>query len=320
MWKQHKEIMLARENTIINHIVMLATIFCCLTLVSMPVSTMAAEVLGKKPRHVWGGPSSVVNNQAITKMIWAPGIDDGYVPQGITVAEGSILVSSYKSTDPKVDRGPCRVFKVDAQTGECTSHFDLPEDCGHVGGLVYLGKNTLVVSDTRRLYKVDMNKAFKDGETKNALLGVVRLAGDLKGSFVDFDGTSIFIGSSEKDANKAKGFFLPVTVFEDHKGKTIREEIASRSFRIAAEAQGAAFNREGNLWMTFSSSKRGELQKVDPASGKVLAQYDMVIGIEDIGFDEDGKLWSVSEAGSLRWSKWSKTFPVVFRLDVTKLK
>ncbi|MGZ8473064.1 MAG: hypothetical protein ACXW4N_06055 [Candidatus Deferrimicrobiaceae bacterium] len=100
----------------------------------------------------------------------------------------------------------------------------------------------------------------------------------------------------------------------------MREDIASRSFPIAAEAQGAAFDRRGNLWMTFSSSKHGELQKVDPTSGKVLAQYDMVIGIEDIGFDEDGRLWSVSEAGSLRWSKWSKTFPVVFQMDVTKLK
>jgi hypothetical protein len=304
----------------INPTAMVATIICSLALAAMPVSSMAADVLGKKPRHVWGGPSSVVNNQSMTKMIWAPGIDDGYVPQGITVAGGSVLVSSYKSTDPKVDRGPCRVFRVDAQTGEYTGHFDLLEECGHAGGLVSLGKDILVVSDTRRLYKVDMNKAFQEGHAKNALLGVVKLAGDLKGSFVDFDGTSIFIGSFEKDASKARGFFLPVSVFEDHNGKTIKEDIASRSFPIAAEAQGAAFDRGGNLWMTFSSSKHGELQKVDPVSGKILAQYDMVIGIEDVGFDEDGRLWSVSEAGSLRWSKWSKTFPVVFQMEMTKLK
>ncbi len=304
----------------INHITKLATIICSLVLASMPVSTMAEDVLGKKPQHVWGGPSSVANNQTITKIIWAPGIDDGYVPQGITMAEGSLLVSSYKSTDSKVDRGPCRVFKVDVKTGEYTGSFDLPEDCGHVGGLVYLGKGSLVASDTRQLYKVDMNKAFQDGNTKNALLSVVKLAGDLKGSFIDFDGKSIMIGSSEKDASKAKGFFLPVSVFEEHNGKTIREDIASKNFPIAAEAQGAAFDKQGNLWMTFSSSKHGELQKVDPASGKVLAEYEMVIGIEDIGFDDEGRLWSVSEAGSLRWSKWSKTFPVVFQMDVTKLK
>jgi hypothetical protein len=304
----------------INHISKLRRIIYGLVLISMPVSTVAADVLGKKPRHVWGGPSSVVNNQAIAKMIWAPGIDDGYVPQGITAAEGSVLVSGYQSTNPKVDRGPCRVYKVDVRTGEYVGQFDLPEDCGHAGGLVYIGKGVLIASDTRRLYKIDVNRAFQDGHTKNAVVGIVRLAGELKGSFIDFDGTSIFVGSSEKDASKAKGFFLPASIFEAYNGKTIKEDIASKNFPIAAEAQGAAFDKQGNLWMTFSSSKYGQIQKVDLNSGKVLAQYEMVIGIEDIGFDEDGRLWSVSEAGSLRWSKWSKTFPVVFQIDVTKLK
>ena len=190
-----------------NHFVKSAVIIISFfVLACMSAASMAAEVLGKKPRHVWGGPSSVVNDHAITKAIWAPGIDDGYVPQGITVADASILLSSYQSTNPKVDRGPCRVFRVDAKTGDYIGQFDLPEDCGHAGGLVHIGKGILVVSDTRRLYKIDMNKAFQDGDTKNALLAVVRLAGDLKGSFVDFDGTSIFVGSSEKDAGKAKGF------------------------------------------------------------------------------------------------------------------
>jgi hypothetical protein len=303
-----------------KHTVKLGMIIVSLVVAAMPFSTMAADVLGKKPQHVWGGPSSVVNGQAILKMIWAPAIDDGYVPQGITMAEGSVLLSSYNSTDPKVDRGPCRVFMVDVRTGESTAYFDLPDDFGHVGGLVYLGKGILVVSDTRLLYKIDMNKAFKDGNTQNALLSVIKLAGELKGSFIDFDGTSLIIGSSEKDATKAKAFFLPLSIFEKHNGKTIREEVATRSFSIAAEAQGAAFDKAGNLWMSFSSSKHGELQRVDPESGKVLSQYDMVIGIEDIGFDEDGKLWSVSEAGSRRWSKWKTTFPIIFQMDVTKLK
>lgn len=279
-----------------------------------------ADVLGKKPRHVQNGPSSVVNNQAMTTMIWAPGIDDGYVPQGLTVAEGVVLISSYKSTDPDIGHGPCRVFRVDPKTGEYTGQFDLPEDCGHAGGLVYIGNNILVVADTRQLYKIDMNQAFQDSNTKKALLAVVKLEGNLKGSFVDFDGTSLFVGSSEKDASKANGFFLPLSVFETHNGKTINEDIASKSYSIAAIAQGAAFDQQGNLWMTFSNSKQGELQKVNPNSGEVLAQYEMVIGIEDLGFDPNGRLWSVSEAGSLRWSNWSETFPIVFQMDVTKLK
>lgn len=293
--------------------------FCFLVLAAAMSPAGALDVLGNKPLHVSGSQGSIVNDQAVEKAVWAPGIDDGYVPQGLTVADGYVLLSGYQSTDPKVDKGPCRVFRIDAMTGGFAGQFDLPEDCGHAGGLVYIGKGNLVVSDTRRLYMIDMKKAFQGGDISKTLRSFVKLGGGLKGSLIDFDGKSIFIGSSEKDSAKAKGFFLPLSIFETHDGKTVREDIALRSFPIGAEAQGAAFDLLGNLWMTFSSSKYGRLKRLDPETGKVLAEYDMVIGIEDIGFDGDGKLWSVSEAGSLRWSRWSVTFPVLFRIDVKKL-
>lgn len=299
--------------------VVLSVAFASVSLAA-PHSSEAAELLGTKPAHLWGGPSTPPNNQAISTMIWAPGIDAGYVPQGVASAGGSILVSAYRSTDPKTDKGPCRVFRVDARTGASSGHFDLPDDCGHAGGAVSLGNGVLVVSDTRRLYKVDTNRAFRDGDTRSALLGSVKLSGALKGSFVGSDGKSLFIGSSEKEADKANGFFLPLSVFETHNGKTIAEDMASKRFPIAPRAQGAAFDRAGNLWLTASSSKFGELLKMDADSGAVLARYNMVIGIEDLSFDEDGQLWSVSEAGSVRWSKWSASFPVVFRIDTSKLK
>ena len=282
--------------------------------------TNALEVLGTKPAHVLGGPSAVPNEQAISRMIWAPGIDDGYVPQGIALAEGAVLMSGYKSTDTKIDKGPCRVYKVDPQTGQTSGQFDLPEDCGHAGGLAYIGKGILIAADSRRLYKIDMNMAFRDGHTKNALLGTIKLGGEVKGSFVDFDGTSIFVGSYEKEERNARGFFLPLSLFETHAGKTVREDAAIRELKIAADAQGAAFDKAGNLWLTTSGSRHGSLRKIDAKSGQLLGQYEMVIGIEDIGFDDQGRLWSVSEAGSLRWSKWTKTFPVLFALDVGKLK
>lgn len=47
--------------------------------------------------------------------------------------------------------------------------------------LVYVGKGVVIAGDTRRLYKIDMNKAFQDGDTDNAVLGVVKLGGALKG-------------------------------------------------------------------------------------------------------------------------------------------
>lgn len=53
---------------------------------------------------------------------------------------------------------------------------------------------------------------------------------------------------------------------------------------------------------------------------QVDSLYDVAIGIEDLSFDQEGSLWSVSEAGSRRWAKWSQTFPVIFRIDVAQLK
>ena len=286
----------------------------------LPLTASAVEVLGKKPSHIRGGPSAVANDQAITKMIWAPGIDDGYVPQGMTWADGAVYLSAYRSTDTKVDKGPCRIFKVDPESGNTLGQFDLPADCGHAGGLAYAGNGLLIAADTRRLYKIDMAAAFAPGSSSNPVNATVSLSGELKGSFVDFDGDSVFIGSYEKDATKAKGHFLPLTVFDTHNGKTVNETAASRSIALPPEAQGAAFDKAGNLWISASGSRFGQLSRLDSKTGQTLLSFEMVIGMEDIAFDDEGRLWSVSEAGSLRWQKWSKTFPVLFRVDPGKLK
>lgn len=114
---------------------------------------------------------------------------------------------------------------------------------------------------------------------------------------------------------------FPLTVLEEFNGTgRLTERRTLRQLALPAEAQGAAFDRNGNLWITASSSRFGMLYKLNPQTGERLASYEMVIGIEDIGFDDTGALWSVSEAGSQRWLQWPKTFPIVFALDVSRLK
>lgn len=284
----------------------------------IPVS--AADVVGKKPRHVWGGPSSVPNERALTKRIWAPGIDDGYVPQGVTWADGAVYLSAYRSTEPKVGTGPCRIYKVDPESGAVLGQFDLPSDCGHAGGLAYIGKGVLVVSDTRRLYRVDIAVAFGSGPTTDAVTARIGLSAPLRGSFIDFDGSSLFVGAFDKDPRLARGYYLPLSIFDTHRDAPVTEDVVIRAIPLPVEAQGAAFDKAGVLWVSASSSRFGALQKLDSTTGAVLASYEMVIGIEDLSFDTTGGLWSVSEAGSLRWSNWSKTFPVLFRTDVDRLK
>lgn len=83
---------------------------------------------------------------------------------------------------------------------------------------------------------------------------------------------------------------------------------------------GAAFDIRGKLWVSASTNRFGFLYKLDPYTGQVTSRYEMVIGMEGIAFDNVGHLWSVSEAGSLRWQRWGTTFPVLCRLDLDKVK
>lgn len=278
------------------------------------------EIFGKRPGYLPGEVSGVPNEQAITRAIWAPGLDEGYVPQGVGFESGHVLVSGYRSTDPKVGSGPCRVFRIEASTGREAGSFDLPGECGHAGGIAGLGGGVIVVSDARRLYRIDLARALATGKGEDGLTATLRLAGGLKGSFVAFDGRDLWIGTYDKDASKARLHRLGMKLFDEHDGKTLTDDMAEASLPIPAEAQGAAFDGSGGLWLASSSSRQGTLHRLDRATGAVLARHEVAVGTEDLEFDGEGRLWSVSEAGSRRWSKWSTTYPVVFQLDLAKLK
>ncbi len=285
------------------------------------IGPAAGEPIGDKPRYLWGGLSSVANQQAIDVTIWAPGLDDGYVPQGLAHADATVLLSAYKSVDPNVGTGPCRVFAVSTASGKPTGYFDLPEDCGHAGGLAMIDADTVVVADTRTLYKIDLRRALEARQAAAGLLSVVKLGGMVKGSFIDFDGKDFWVGAYEKTAEKARAFRLSLQVFAPGgTSATVNESAALSSIPIPTEANGMAFDAKGVMWVSASNSKFGALYRLHPDTGEILAKYYMVIGIEDLSFDPQGRLWSVSEAGSRRWSKWSQTFPVLFRIDINKLE
>ena len=89
---------------------------------------------------------------------------------------------------------------------------------------------------------------------------------------------------------------------------------------VPQRAQGAAFDAKGQLWVTRSGGSFGELVRLDPKTGAVQARFPMPAGTEDIGFDSKGHLWTVSEAGSRRWLSWATFFPVIFQVDMSRLR
>jgi hypothetical protein len=282
-------------------------------------ATLAADPTGTKPTYV--EPSGPVPNEAaLGRRIWTPGLDEGWVPQGLTVAGEHVLVSSYKPTpELKSNTGPCRVFRVDPATGATLGQFDMGEGvCTHAGGLAYVGGGKLFLADTRQVFLIDMEKAFASGSAAGSMKAV-RLSGELRGSFAAADGKDMWIGTWTKEQPKARMFRLDPKLFDDYDGMTVNESRAVESIPIPLEAQGAAFGPDGDLWVSASSGKFGKLYRLD-RQGHVKAQHEMVIGLEDLGVDRAGRLWAVSESGTRKYLHWETRFPFVFEIEVAKLK
>jgi len=220
---------------------------------SLAAATIAhADIAGTRPaytRHVLSQPP---NAGAIRARRWAPEIDLGYAPQGVTVAGESVLLSAYNGA----------------------------------GG---------------------------------AVVRSLSLRFPLRASFITWHGRSLWIGEYAKPERGRILRFALARMDAAPPGAEPREEQAYARLAIATRSQGASFDKDGYLWLSQSSSQFGTLQKVDPASGKVLASYPMVAGIEDLGFDADGMLWAVSEAGSKRWRNWPTFYPILFSIDVRSL-
>ena len=102
---------------------------------------------GKAPVYTDRTLSEIPNAAAMSRLIRSPGLDEGYVPQGLTILDGAIFVGTYRSEDTKQSRGPCRIYRLDpTHWGPIVEILDLPRSCGHAGGLARGGPGRLWVT------------------------------------------------------------------------------------------------------------------------------------------------------------------------------
>ena len=292
-----------------------------LALVLVGCATVPGDaVMGTKPSYLQTVSGDVPNGAALHHRIWTPALDESFVPQGLTHAGNHLFVSSYRPTpDLKSNTGPCRVFRIEKSTGKAAGHFDIPAGtCTHAGGLAYVGSGKLMLADTTQLFLVDIDQALASGTSAGAQK-TVKIAGGLRGSFATFDGTHAWIGTWTKDATKAVMWRLDPSFFDRFDGQAVREDRAVESIPVPLEAQGAAFDTSGNLWVSASNGRWGKLYRLD-RKGTVQAEYAMVAGLEDLTVDDAGQLWGLSESGTMKYLAWETKFPFIFQIDVGALK
>ena len=277
---------------------------------------------GNAPSYTNRALSDVPNAGAIRARIWAPRLDDGWVPQGVAFGDGALWVSAYQSTDPNIDSGPCRVFKVNVADGGMAGQFDLPATCTHAGGLAHTGDRYLYVADAGYLFRVDTQAALAAGRCVDLGCSTLPLRGSLRGSFLAYAKRTLWLGESVPTGQTARLWQIPearVLAIIAGSGDTLDEHSSVAVTPLAARSQGVAITRDGALWITQSDAKSGLLQKVEPGTGKVLQEYAMAAGVGDIDFAPDGTLWALSEAGSMRRNAWPTFFPLLFSLDPAAL-
>src|SRR5438067_3730247 len=136
---------------------------CAAQVAVLAAETSPAPIVGIAPSYGPKTVSPVPNAAAIVRRIWLPELDAGYDPQGLAVDDRAIYVSGYLSDSLSVRRGPCRVIRIDLETGGSTGHFDVPSPCGHAGGLAVGGDGMLYIADTHTLFATPLAGAFDRG-------------------------------------------------------------------------------------------------------------------------------------------------------------
>ncbi|MFJ5368026.1 hypothetical protein ACIPIA_02295 [Bosea sp. CER48] len=271
---------------------------------------------GEAPNYDMRELTAVPNEAAIRRRYWSPGLNEGYVPQGLTVHRDEILIAAYRSSDRDQDNGPARVFRVSRGDGRLLGGFALPATYGHPGGLAMVGE-TLFVANSGRLLALDFKESCRNGEC--VPLKETRVDKMMGPSFLAASGDNLWFGPFRRDGAPSL-HAVPVARILSGAEAPVGPADAQVTVPLPLLAQGAALGGDGAIWISQSAGNRPAfLSKLDSRTGAVIARYPAPGGIEDLGFAADGRLWAVSEAGTQRWNRWSTFYPLVFEIDPAKL-
>ncbi|PTX95598.1 hypothetical protein [Opitutus sp. ER46] len=282
------------------------------------VAGAAEPILGTRPGYTRRRVKEVPNDQAFGLRIWAPGLDAGYIPQGLTTLGGRFLVSGYYDIgEKKQAHRPCMVFQVDPTNGAVTGQFDLPEEIHHAGGLA-ADAEALYVADLGVLLRVDVARSLAEGHA--VVTGRREVNRKMGPSFLAFGDGALWFGLFVREPEAHPELFaVPLArIFRAGAEEPLQPRDARLQIPLPVLAQGAAVDAEGRVWISASVQKSGWLYRIDTSTGRVMRKYGMPGGIEDLAHVGDA-LWAVGESGSQRWVDSPMFFPLLFEINPKEL-
>lgn len=249
---------------------------------------------------------------------------EGYVAQGVTLTSDKILYSVYPKTGYAPESAVSKVEIHNRDSHEKIGSFELPKEIKHAGGMAIDKEGNLLVSDTHALYKIDLKKAEKDGHCEHAVLGKRKLENGVQGSSIAYDSkTGRVLVVQFHNITQAEGFFFDTQqIFENTSDVVLSGKEALGAVKLPCQVQGAAWDAQGNLWLSRSNLwTKGEVCRIDESTGEILERHQLIAGLQDIEFDNDGKLWTLSEAGAKPYEWMTHVeFAKVFQLNMNNLK
>lgn len=215
--------------------------------------------------------------EAETTLCRNPGLNDGFVCQGIAAADGEdlILVSGYMA-----DKSPSRIYvtTLDSQSYFVTLHCDGEPYTGHAGGIAVSGEMAYIANGSK-IFSFPLRDVLdaKNGDSVNIGAGTKI---NNKASFLYTDDTYLYVGSFMDDSTKRVDDHIFETAEGTHYAICSVYAIGDlsapvRIYSIRDCVQGICFTPDGKVVMSTSyglSSSGYYVYDLSDAtdSGKVL--------------------------------------------------
>ncbi|HEV2796655.1 MAG TPA: hypothetical protein VGV65_03465 [Nocardioides sp.] len=276
-----------------------------------------ADVVGDRPPYGASQLAPFDNDHSMCAGRWLPGANEGLVPQGMTIADGTAYVASFDGTKLGGER-LCTMQSMDLRTGALIrSRYPVrgrvgprrPTECRHGGGVV-ADEHGVWLAETQRLWLLDP-------DTLEPRRGWA-LAEPVRGSFAVLgkDG-ELGLGRFRAE-NPARLWWFDVDAMLASSAYELDEDDAVDAVRIPPDTQGALWAELGGvgpgLWLARSNTSCGVLVGPDGVSRA------FVPGAEGMTLTGPDHVWVVSESGSrLYQEKGRPMTPMLARFDTSTM-